>query len=628
MTMIDPKQLTPPLQEDPFDEEERDDAIIGTAFKWSSLAILVLITIVAIVAYTVTREEEIEVTDSLLTSKARKRERPPVEIPTIYFTDITQSSGITFVHENGAYGDKLLPETMGGGCAFLDFDNDGDQDLLLVNSQRWEWDPRPEESPATTRLFENDGQGQFADVTSAVGLNLKCYGMGAAVGDYDNDGNVDIFISAVGQNHLFRNLGGTFKEATMEAGLTTSDQWNTSCAFLDYDNDSFLDLFVCTYVTWTKEYDLSQGFTLVGTDRRAYGQPSAFGGSFSTLYRNTGNGTFVDVSEETGIRVTNPDTGVAHAKSLGVAPVDLDKDGWIDLVVANDTVHNYLFHNQGGKRFEEIATLSGIAFDMGGNARGAMGIDVAPFRNNEMLGIAIGNFANEMTSLYIAQRDPLQFFDAAIATGLGPETELELTFGLYYFDYDLDGRLDLLCSNGHLEDEINKVIESQHYAQPPQLFYNGGTNKAAEFVKVPTDKVGADFSHAIVGRGASFADIDNDGDLDVLLTSVGGAPRLLRNDQALGNHWLRFKLTGTAGSRDAIGAWIDVHVGAQILSRPVMPTRSYLSQVELPVTFGLGNIEKVEKAVIRWPSGTIQTITIDDVDRLYEVEEVSSGNNS
>ncbi|MCO6455333.1 MAG: CRTAC1 family protein [Pirellulaceae bacterium] len=604
--------------------EPEDDAVIGRALKWSLgvLAALALLAgLVACVLYLpgwLSRfgqpEEAAEV------ELPRLREVPRAEVPTVRFTEITAQAGIDFVQENGAQGEKLLPETMGGGCAFLDYDNDGDQDLLLVGSARWPWDPRGPSERSSLALYRNDGRGQFEEVTDQQGLHTNLYAMGVAVGDFDNDGFTDLFISAVGRNRLYRNTGQGFEDVTELAGVGgDEDRWSTGCGWVDYNRDGRLDLVVVNYVRWSREIDLAQNFQLVGVGR-AYGPPVSFEGSFPYLYRNDGDGKFTDVTAEAGLQVRNPDTGVPLAKSLGLAPVDLDSDGWIDLVVANDTVQNLVFHNQANGTFREIGKLCGIAFDMAGQARGAMGIDTAHLPGYDALGVAIGNFANEMTALYVAQGDPLQFTDAAIATGLGPATRLELTFGVFFFDYDLDGRLDLLGANGHLEEEINKGQPSQHYQQPPQLFWNAGPDQPTMFVRVPEDRCGADFCAPLVGRGAAYADIDGDADLDVLLMASGGRPRLLRNDQQLGHHWIRLQFPGGAMRRQPIGAWIEVHAGGNVLRRQVMPTRSYLSQVELPVTIGLGGATSVERMTIRWPEGHVQTIPQPPVDQVLVVE--------
>jgi hypothetical protein len=609
------------------DTEERDDAMIGTALRWS-LAVFSLFAIVGgTVAFVLNRPAPPPPAKETKLATVEVREASKVEIPRVPFTDVTASAGIHFRHENGARGKKLLPETMGGGCAFFDFDEDGDQDLLLVNGQQWPWDKDASAAaPSTTlALYRNDGTGQFEDVTKDSGLDISLYGMGAAVGDYDRDGRVDIFISAVGTNRLFHNEGeGKFRDVTDATGIGgAADEWSSSCGWLDYDSDGDLDLFVCNYVKWSREFDESQGFQLTGGGR-AYGRPQNFEGTFPYLYRNEGEGKFTEVAEAAGLRVRNRATNVPLAKSLGVTFADFDEDGRIDIIVANDTVQNLLFHNQGDGKFAEVGAVAGVAFDMSGNARGAMGIDAARFRDNDAIGIAIGNFANEMTALYVSHGDQMQFMDEAISTGLGPNTRLELTFGVFYFDYDLDGRLDLFAANGHLEEDINRVQPSQHYAQPPQLFWNCGRQQDTEFLPVPADNCGKDFVQPMVGRGSAYADIDGDGDLDLVVMGSGQSPRLLRNDQQLGHHWLRFKLTGTKANHDAIGAWIEVHVGESILKRQVMPTRSYLSQSELPVTFGLGEPTSVDRAVIRWPDGTTQELHELPVDTLIVVEQAET----
>jgi hypothetical protein len=308
------------------------------------------------------------------------------------------------------------------------------------------------------------------------------------------------------------------------------------------------------------------------------------------------------VSREAGVQITNADTAVPVGKALGLACADFDRDGWLDVVVANDTVQNFLFHNQRNGAFKEIGQIAGVAYDINGMARGAMGIDIAHFRNDDDVGIAIGNFANEMSALYVSRGASLRFKDDAVANGLGPATRLDLTFGVFYFDADLDGRLDYLQANGHLEEDIQKVQQSQRYEQPPQLFWNCGP-QPTEFLLLGENKCGADFVRPMVGRGAAYADIDGDGDLDVLLTAVGHRPRLLRNDQKLGHHWLRVKLEGSGKNRDAIGAVIEVAQVGSLQRRIVSPTRSYLSQCELPATFGLGGSKTARRLIVRWPSG-------------------------
>ena len=572
------------------------------------------------------------VTGTLLFLKRNPAPPPPqrtasptvsAKIPRAFFTDITKDCGITFVHNNGAYGDKLLPETMGGGVAFFDYDNDGAQDILFINSTYWPWHVPEGKTFTTPVLYHNDGKGHFTDVTAGSGLDISCYGMGVAIGDYDNDGLDDVFITAVGGNHLFHNEGnGKFKEVTILASVSGStNDWSTCAAFIDYDNDGKLDLFVGNYVKWSREIDAEVGYKIDGKTR-AYGQPMNFEGAFPRLYHNDGNGHFTDVSAQSGLQVNNPSTGVPANKTLGVAPVDLDGDGWIDLVIANDTTPNLMFLNQHNGTFKEVGAAAGIAFDSYGNTRGAMGIDAARYREDGKLGIGIGNFANEMTALYVAQSQPLLFADEAIPEGVGPASRLLLKFGLFFFDYDLDGRLDLLTANGHLEPEITRIQKSQAYAQPAQLFWNAGPHNGG-FAVVSGDQCGQDLFKPIVGRGSAYADIDGDGDPDVVLTQVGGPPLLLRNDQKLNHHWVRLKLVGTRSNRDGIGAWIKAVVAGQTLWRQVMPTRSYLSQSELPVTIGLGAAEKVDSLEIIWPLGTHQPVPPPAADRLTVITEGS-----
>ena len=549
-------------------------------------------------------------------------------VPDVRFTDVTAASGITFVHENGAAGEKLLPETMGGGCAFLDFDGDGDQDVLFVNSKAWPGDTvQDAASHATPGLYRNDGRGHFDDVTAGSGLDVTLYGMGVAVGDYDNDGLVDLFISALGPNRLFKNLGGgKFADVSRAAGVAGDPaEWSTSCGWFDYDNDGDLDLLVCNYVKWSREVDLAQDFRLPD-GRRAYGRPQDFAGAFPYLYRNEGGGRFADVSADSGIQIRDKD-GAAVAKSLGITFNDFDGDGWLDVVIANDTTPNQFLRNRGNGTFEELGALVGIAFDAAGNVRGAMGIDSAAFRDDAAVGVTIGNFANEMTALYVSDGDRVQFSDEAIPAGLGHATHRSLTFGLCYVDYDLDGRLDIFAANGHLEPEINSVQPAQSYEQSPQLFWNSGRRRG-EFIPVPVDKVGADFARPMVGRGASFADIDADGDLDLLVTATGQPPRLLRNDQRLGHHWLRLKLIGTKSNRSAIGAVVEVHLPDRTLRRHVMSTRSYLSQVELPLTIGLGKQDRVDSVTIHWPDGSRQTLGSLQVDQEHEIQQPAESVNS
>jgi hypothetical protein len=609
--------------EEPGEEAAHlDDKVIGRAFRGSVIAFLLLGTAAGVAIWYANRKPAQQAARMTPITAPSSPAQPKAEIPPVPFKDITAEAGIRFVHYNGAYGDKLLPETMGSGVAFFDFDGDGDQDLLLINSTDWPWHANPTGKAPTMALYRNDGKGHFEDVTAGSGLDVSFYGMGVAIGDFDGDGRPDAFITAVGGNRLFHNEGnGKFKETTAAAGVGGSTkEWSTCAAWIDYDNDGKLDLFVGNYVRWSKEIDHEVGYKLVGVGR-AYGQPMNFEGTFPVLYHNEGNGTFKDVSAAAGIQIKNPSTGVPTAKTLGVAPVDIDGDGFMDLIVANDTVQNFVFHNERNGTFKEIGGASGIAFDSYGATRGAMGIDAARYRNDGALGVAIGNFANEMTALYVAPKNQLVFTDEAIPEGVGPASRLLLKFGVFFFDYDLDGRLDLLTANGHLEEEISKIQKSQTYAQRAQLFWNCGAASGSSFMQVTPTQAGQDLFKPIVGRGCAFADIDGDGDLDVILTQTGGAPLLLRNDQKTSHHWLRLKLTGTKANREAIGAWIKVTVGNETLWRQVMPTRSYLSQSELPVTIGLGEQRSWKELEVVWPGGHTQKVADAKLDALTLVTE-------
>ncbi len=599
----------------------RGEATIRRASLYS-LGIVAAATLGGVAIYWATRPppptpavpEAVVATPSV--QPARAADQPPA----VRFTDVTLAAGVDFVHVNGAYGERLMPETIGSGAAFIDYDGDGDQDLFLVNSRYWagheEGRPQPRQA-----LYRNDGTGHFEDVTEAAGLALTTFGMGVAVGDFDGDDRDDLFLTSLNRNHLFRNLGGRFEDVTDRAGVGGGeDTWSSSAAFFDYDNDGDLDLFVVNYVKWSREIDLEIDFRLTGLGR-AYGAPLNFVGTNNYLYRNEGDGRFTDVSAAAGVHVLDPVSGQPVGKGLGLVPADYDRDGWIDLVVANDTVRNFLYHNKGDGRFEEIGVFEGVAYDRTGKSTSAMGVDAAYFRDDADLGIATGNFANEMASLYVTTDGRPPFVDEAVLEGLGP-SRIPLNFGLAFLDYDLDGRLDLLIANGHLEHEINKVQQSQTYAQPPQLFWNCGTGCRGHYVAVQD---AGDLFAPLVGRSVAYADIDGDGDLDVLVTQNGRRPALLRNDQQTGHHRLRVRLRGAPPNTDAIGARLALTAGGVTRYREVMPGRGYLGQVELPVTFGLGSVWQVERLHIRWPDGSEQSLVPDTVDTTLVIQQPQGG---
>ena len=592
----------------------RGEAVIRTVF-YRSLGVILVIALGGAGLWYLSREatEPEAIEEAVVSGPVIETATPLHTPPAVAFTDITDEAGIDFVHVNGSRGEKLMPEAMGSGAAFLDYDNDADQDLLLVNATGLS--EQPQQPAPTLALYRNDGHGRFSNVTEESGLAITTYGMGVAVGDYDADGWTDVYITALGENILLRNNAGQFVDVTAAAQVAgLASDWSTAATFIDYDNDQDLDLFVGNYVLWSRKIDLEIDFQLTGLGR-AIGAPNHFTGTNNRLYRNEGNGLFSDVSHTAGIVVNDPVSGLPEGKALAVAPVDYDGDGWIDLFVANDTVRNFLFHNLSNGRFEEIGALEGIAFDRNGKATGAMGIDTAYFRNSDDLGIGIGNFANEMNSLFVTADGQAPFADEAILEGFGPASRLALTFGLFFFDYDLDGRLDLFQANGHLESEINVVQPSQHYAQPAQLFWNCGDDCRNRFLHV--EETGA-LATPLVGRAAAYADIDNDGDLDIVITQVGRRARLFRNDQQLGNHWLRVAFADGPGA-GVIGARVELTAGGITQRRHVMPTRSYLSQVELPVTFGLGRNAQVDRLSVTWPDGRVQEIPVKAVDRVITV---------
>ena len=550
-------------------------------------------------------------------------------LPDVRFVEITRAAGLDFRHVNAATGEKYLPETMGSGAAFFDADGDRDPDLFLVNSTHWEHSPAAAGPDKPTHAFYlNDGQGHFTDATAASGLGQTAFGMGVAVGDYDNDGDPDLYVTGLHGNSLFRNDGaGRFEDVTESAHASGGSGWCTSATFFDMDRDGDLDLFACGYVAWSKSADDSISTQLLGTDQgKAYDPPASYRGSHCLLLRNDA-GLFVDVSESAGIQVHSPDGRAAVAKSLGVAPWDVDGDGLVDLAVANDTVVNFFFHNLGGGKFEEIGLSTGIAFDQMGATRAAMGIDWADFKNDGTLGLAIGNFANEMTALYVTE-DPksLQFSDLANIYGLGAPTQPPLKFGLFFFDYDLDGRLDLLTTNGHLESDIGLTQASETYAQASQLFWNSGRPGRELFLLVDPGTAGPDLFQPIVGRGSTYADIDGDGDLDVLLTTNGGAPHLFRNDGGNKNHWLRIDIHGTLLNRDMQGAKVEVEAGGVTSRRQLFTTKGYLSSVEHPLTFGLGSQTKADRITVTWPSGRkieMKDVTANQTVRLNQRDDLS-----
>ena len=511
--------------------------------------------------------------------------------PGISFTDVTLQAGIRFRHTNGAYGQKLLPETLGSGCAFLDVDGDGWLDVLLVNSSSW---PGRKRAAALPALYRNNRNGTFTDITREAGLAVDLYGMGVTAADYDNDGDVDIYLTALGPDRLFQNVGGRFVDVTAKAGVGDPG-FSTSALWFDYDRDGHLDLYVANYVQWSIEKDL---FCTLDGKTKSYCTPESYSGQSGTLYRNRGDGSFEDATRRAGL--WDP-----AAKALGVALIDYNGDDRLDLVVANDTQPNRLYRNNGDGTFTDVGLMAGIAFNEAGVARAGMGVDAADYDGSGRQSIVIGNFANEMMALYANEGNGL-FIDEAPRSAIGQASLLTLTFAAFFFDVDLDGLLDIFAANGHVADDIGTVQRKVTYAEPPHLFRNLGSRK----FEVLSGAVGAAFAQPVVGRGAAYGDYDRDGDLDVLVTSNNGAARLLRNDLDGRPRLLRVTTVGASSNRAGIGA--KVRLTLDNGARPwalVKTGSSYLSQSEMAVTFGLGTATKITAMEVVWPSGQVEALS-------------------
>jgi enediyne biosynthesis protein E4 len=519
----------------------------------------------------------------------------------IRFADITQQAGIHFVHNTGAFGKKYLPETMGPGCAFLDYDNDGNPDILLVNGSDF---PGHKVKRTTLKLYHNNGNGTFTDVTARSGLGVEIYGMGVAVGDYDNDGYDDVYITGLGEAHLFHNEhNGTFKDVTLSAGVNNTG-YGASAAWLDYDKDGKLDLFVTNYVNWTEKNDI---YCSLDGHHKSYCTPEAYGGETCRLFHNLGNGRFEEVTRQAGIY--DP-TG----KSLGVAVIDFDQDGWPDLAVSNDTQPNKLYRNNHDGTFKEVGLKAGIAYSEDGVARGAMGIDDADFDGSGRLSLAIGNFSNQMLGLYHNEGNGL-FIDDAPSSSIGRASLLSLSFGLFFFDYDLDGRPDLFVANGHIEPDIARIQPQVTYAQVPLVFHNTGKDQFQEVSR----RLG--FARTMVARGAAYGDFNNDGEPDVLVTTNGGPAYLFENTGSGHGNALRIKTLGTRSNRDGLGAVVHVAAAGRTEWQTVHSGSSYCSESEHTLTFGLGKAAQADTVEITWPSGQKDTLHNLKAGATYTIEE-------
>jgi hypothetical protein len=555
----------------------------------------------------------------------------------IRFTDVAQSAGVTFRHESGRSGRFYLPETMGSGCAFLDYNHDGRLDLFLVNSSRLPGFAG--KGPFFPALYRNRGDGTFEDVTKQAGLAVDCYGMGVAVGDYDNDGWPDLYLTALGPNFLFRNNGdGTFSDVTRRAGVgecaaptplrgrgsadglpPPPPQFSTSAAFLDYDRDGRLDLFVCNYCVWNPALNAvihdAGGRTHMAGPRR-------YKGASSALYRNRGDGTFEDVTRRSGVYSS-------IGKSLGVLVFDLDDDGWPDLMIANDLEPNLLYRNRGDGTFREIGVEAGVAYSNAGKARAGMGIDSAEIANDGREAIVIGNNSTEGLALF--QPDPgpragyppeagggdSAFTDVADAASIFTPSLPFLTFGALFVDLDNDGLKDLFAANGHIDEAIHDWQPNTTFAERPLLFRNVGMGHFQEIGAA----AGPALQALTVARGLAAGDYDADGDLDLLVSVHNGRAMLLRNDTRAGNHWLAVRARGVKSNRSGIGTRVTVEAGGLRQRGWIRSGSSYCSASDLVAWFGLGAAAKADRVTLRWPSGTVQTLKDLPVNREILVEE-------
>ena len=609
-----------------------------------------------------TASEDFTTPTNVFVPKPDKSQPSPIR-----FTDVSRAAGVRFKHNNGAFGLKLIAETLGSGCAFLDYNGDGYQDIFLVNGRDWTPQelaqyrnskrpghdkPLPVQPPhkkTTSALYRNNRDGTWSDVTRNSGLDVEMMGMGVCVGDYDNDGKSDLYVTGYGRNYLFRNMSthargqsrerALFVETARQAGVRDGG-WSSSAAWVDYDRDGKLDLFVCHYIQWSPAIDI--GYP---TEKEAsYDGPEPFKGELSRLFHNLGNGRFADVSKQSGIqaatiysgradkragdpsvRVEPPKTGSAlPGKTLGIAVCDYNNDGWPDLALANDTQPTLLFENKRDGTFADVAARVGLAARVTFVAGGGMGIDAADIDHSGRDSLMIAFYSDQMMGLYRNGGGPLQ--NVAPEAGLGAGGLKSVMFGCVFADFDGDGWSDILTANGHVDDLVHEHRRDLAYAQRPLMFINQGSATAGKgpmrFSEVALN-AGA-LKTPVVGRGLACADIDLDGDLDVLMTSNGGTARLLRNDggpQASRNRSLRLILQGANSNRDAIGAVVTITVGRDTWRQTVRSGSSYLSQSELPLTIGLGTASRAEKIVVRWPSKMETRLQREPGDQIVTIRE-------
>jgi len=500
----------------------------------------------------------------------------------VHFTDVTDSAGIHFTHHNGAFGKKYLPETMGSGCAFIDTDGSGWPDILLLDGK------------GMSAFYRNRKNGTFRDATAGSGFDIRMQAMGVAVADYDNDGRPDIYITAMDGDRLFHNEGGgKFRDVTAASGIRNAN-FGVSAAWVDYDRDGKADLFVANYIQWTPATDV---WCSLDGKAKSYCTPEGSKGAPSKLYRNLGNGKFEDVSVKAGI-------ADSKSKSMGVVVLDFDNDGWPDLFVPNDTQPNKLFRNNRNGTFTEVGVTAGVAFGEDGAARGAMGTDAVDYDRSGRQSIVVGNYSNQMLGLYHNEGNGV-FVDRAPASIVGPASLFSLTFGAFFFDYDLDGYPDIFAANGHTEEGIEKIDPRVKFREPPIMFRNLGAGKFEDV----SGKLGSDFARPLLARGAAYGDFDHDGDLDILVTNNNGPAVLYRNDGGNQNHWISVRLNGTKSNRSGLGAVVRIESASGKQWNMMRSGGSYASQSDLTLVFGLGRDSQVNKLSVEWPSGIRQRFT-------------------
>jgi hypothetical protein len=525
----------------------------------------------------------------------------------VTFTDVARQYGITFQHFNAASPEKYLIETMGSGCGWIDYDQNGLLDLYFVNGAATR--VSTPQRPVQSALYRNNGDGTFTDVTHATGVGAEgLFGMGVAVGDYDNDGFPDLFVLGYGRCILYHNNGnGTFTDVTAAAGVANPGLWASSAAWFDYDNDGKLDLAIANYVDWSPERNFYCGDR--GPGLRSYCHPDDFHGQPPTLYHNNGDGTFTNVSKASGI-------GMKAGNGLGIVTFDYDNDGWQDIFIANDHMPNFLFHNNRDGTFREVGYQAGVAVSADGQFEAGMGTDAADITGTGHLDLVVGHLDMQLARLYQNLGDQT-FEDVTLRSKIAYATYHISTFGARFMDYDNDGARDLFLANGHVLDNIERYHADTKYAEPKMMFRNTGHGSFENI----SDRLGADFQAPRVSRGAAIADFDNDGDLDILVNNCGQSPQLLRNDGGNANHWLQIFLIGTKSNRDGVGARVKVSAGDLVLYDQRKGGMSYQSAQDPRLHFGLGGRSAVDAIEVIWPSGAITNLASLKSDQIIAIKE-------